>query len=64
MNMKRRDFIKTSIGTGGAIGIMSALPPALGAATAGSFSPAKDVTKRVAEFVARTRFEDLPADVI
>lgn len=62
--MKRRDFIKTSLGATGAIGVMGARPAALGATAAGAFAPAKGVTKRVAKFVANTRYGDLPADVI
>ena len=67
--MIRREFLKRSAGVGAALGAVSASHPLLGAAAAqqpanAPFPNVHGVTKQVAEFVVKTRYEDLPADAI
>lgn len=63
----RRDFFKKSIAAGGAIGAASVSSPLMGAApqaAAAAFPAVKGVTQHCVEFVVKTRYEDLPPDVI
>jgi 2-methylcitrate dehydratase PrpD len=61
--MLRRDFGKTAIGAIAA-GAMLKSPPAAKAATCEDFPKASGVTNRMAQFVAETKYEDIPGDVI
>ena len=61
--MLRRDFGKTAIGALAAGAILKS-PPAAKAAICEDFAKASGVTNHIAEFVANTRYEGIPADVI
>ena len=67
--MIRREFLKKSAGAGAALGVVGTSRPLLGAAAgqqpaARAFPVVQDVTQCTAEFVVKTRYEDLPAEVI
>jgi len=61
--MLRRDFGKTAIGAIAAGAFIKSAPVAQ-AATCSDFPKASGVTDFVAHFVASTKYEDIPADVI
>src|ERR1700704_3073755 len=61
--MLRRDFGKTAIGAFAA-GALLKSPPGAQAATCSDFPKASGVTEHIAKFVAVTRYDDIPADVI
>ena len=61
--MLRRDFGKTVIGAIAASALLKS-PPVAQAATCGDFPKASGVTDYVAKFIATTKYEDIPADVI
>jgi len=61
--MLRRDFAKTAIGAIVA-GALLKSPPAAKAAACEDFPNAGGVTDHVANFVATTKFEDIPADAM
>lgn len=60
--MKRRNFFKTSLGTMGATLLMNRTK--LRAAPDEQFPEAPDLTRYVAEFVVKTKYGDIPQDVI
>lgn len=66
--MIRREFLKRSAGLGAALGAASTSHPLLGATTApcadAAFPRVQGVTAYTAEFVVKTRYEDLPGNVI
>src|SRR5437899_6978756 len=61
--MRRRDFGKTSLAAVGASLLANTAAPANNAEPA-DFPKTPGLTKYVAEFVVRTKYEDLPANVI
>lgn len=61
--MLRRDFGKTAIGVIAASTLMK-FPPVAQAATCNDFPKVSGVTEHVAKFVADTKYEDIPAEVI
>jgi 2-methylcitrate dehydratase PrpD len=61
--MLRRDFGKTAIGALAA-GALLKSPPVAKATTCEDFPKASGITEHVARFVATTKYEDIPADVI
>ena len=61
--MRRRDFGKTSLAALGASLLANTAAPANNAEP-GDFPKTPGLTKYVAEFVVRTKYEDLPANVI
>ena len=60
--MKRRNFFKTTLGTMGATLLMNRTR--LRAAPDQQFPEAPDLTRYVAEFVVKTKYGDIPQDVI
>src|SRR5437879_4161674 len=65
--MKRRDFLKTSVGAGAMLSALGG--PTLARASEPSscstpFPQVQGLTKYVAEFVVNTKYSDIPADVI
>src|SRR5260221_6778108 len=61
--MRRRDFGKTYLAALGAALLANTVAPANNAEP-GDFPKTPGLTKYVAEFVVRTKYEDLPANVI
>ena len=66
--MKRRDFLKSTAGVGATLGLLGSALPVSGAAESKSCAPpfpaTPALTRYVAEFVANTKYEDIPSDVI
>ena len=68
--MKRRDFLKSTAGTGAGVtlGLLGKALPMHGTAGGQSCAPpfpsTPGLTRYVAEFVANTKYEDIPPDVI
>src|SRR6202521_1827882 len=67
--MKRRDFLRSSASLGAVVTTVGLSPAALGASENPPCAPAPfpqtpGLTKYVVEFVRKTKFSDLPADVI
>ena len=60
--MKRRDFCKSSILAAGAA--LSRAELAMGQNPAAGVANAPEVTRYVSEFIVKTRYEDIPSDVI
>src|SRR2546425_12381892 len=70
--MKRRHFIKTSVGASAAVGMFGR--PALSTAQSSSsaqsacspppFPQVSGFTKYVADFIVNTKYSDIPADVV
>src|SRR5579863_2286629 len=61
--MRRRDFGKTSLAAMGA-SVLANTARAGKSPDPGDFPKTRGLTKYVAEFVVRTKYEDIPADVI
>src|ERR1700686_5049247 len=61
--MLRRDFGQTAIGALAA-GALLKSPPVAQAATCSDFPKASGVTEHIAKFVAVTRYDDIPVEVI